>query len=51
MKYNFKIEIPNGVRLDLLSEDMIQKLSLIMETLSISIESGNKKINDKVIKK
>lgn len=51
IKYNIKIEIPNGVRLDLLDECLIEKLSKLVSCLSISIESWSKKINDEVIRK
>ena len=43
------IEIPNGVRLDLLDEEAIIKLAQLMKTLSVSIESGDKYVNDEII--
>lgn len=51
IKYWFDIEIPNWVRLDLLNENLISKLSKILKTLSISIESWNQMVNDNIIKK
>jgi len=51
IKYDLKLEIPNWVRLDLLDENIIKKLSKLITKLSISIESGNKNINNKIIAK
>lgn len=51
IKYDIKLEIPNWVRLDLLDEKLIEKLSKLITKLSISIESWNKNINNKVIGK
>lgn len=49
IEYNLKIEIPNWVRFDLLNEELIEKLSKLLWILSISIESWNKNINNKII--
>ena len=49
IKYDIKLEIPNWVRLDLLNEELIEKLSKLLSILSISIESWNKKINNNII--
>jgi len=51
IKYDLKLEIPNWVRLDLLDENIIKKLSKLITKLSISIESGNKNVNNKIIGK
>ena len=51
IKYDLKLEIPNGVRLDLLNEELINKLSQLITKLSISIESWNANINNKIIGK
>lgn len=49
IKYNLKIEIPNGVRIDLLDESIIQKLSQVLTRLSVSIESWSQRVNSMVI--
>jgi radical SAM superfamily enzyme YgiQ (UPF0313 family) len=51
IKYEIKIEIPNWLRLDLLNEEMIEKLSQVLSSLSISIETGNKNVSDNIIGK
>ena len=51
IKYDLKLEIPNWVRLDLLDENIIKKLAKLITKLSISIESWNKNINNKIIGK
>lgn len=51
IKYNLKIEIPNWVRLDLLNEDIIEKLAKVTSNISISIESWNQEVNNKIIRK
>ena len=50
-KYRFKIEIPNGLRADLLDRDLLIQLKHMISILSISPESGNQLMLDHCINK
>lgn len=46
---NFQIDIPNGVRFDMLDEDFVSLYSQVSKNLSISIETGSDKMNEKYV--